>query len=273
MTILIVLVGLLISHFAAGVRHLRDFTVLLWPMQWIRQRWPDPDWLAMLVVVVTAWLLAWLATALMTSLFGVIGWAVLALVVFVYTLGPRDLEKDLTVLLAGDEGEVDSARFAETMAAMQLKPDDPPAAVAASVYHAALSRWFGLLFWFVLLGIPGAILYRLTRAALQQPLNAAEIDWMARLRMVLDLPVIGLMVLATAMCGDLDRVQRIWREASGTEALWGLTPAILDRIAADLLPEDAGFKEALISGQQMVWRILVLWLVVLSLILLAGWLV
>ena len=103
-----------------------------------------------------------------------------------------------------------------------------------------------------LLGIPGAILYRLTRAALQQRLDVEEMDWMARLRLVLDLPVIGLMVAATAMCGDLDRVHRVWRDAAGSDPLWGLTPATLDKIAAELLPEGADFREALISGQQMV---------------------
>jgi len=272
MTILIVLAGLLISHFATGVRHLRNFSWLLWPMEQVRQRWSGPEWLPMVVVIATAWLVTWLATGLMTSLLGVVGWALLALMVFVYTLGPRDLDQDLAVLLARDDG-ADPAQVSETMAAMQLKPDDPPAAIAASVYHAALSRWFGLLFWFVLLGIPGAILYRLTRAALQQRLDVEEMDWMARLRLVLDLPVIGLMVAATAMCGDLDRVHRVWRDAAGSDPLWGLTPATLDKIAAELLPEGADFREALISGQQMVWRMLILWLVVLSLILLAGWLV
>jgi AmpE protein len=274
MTILIVLIGLLISHFATGFRHLRDFRWLLWPMHRMRRQFPDRPWLAFVMVPATAIVVAVLATWLMIALLGVIGWALLALAVFIYTLGPRDLNRDVNLLLA--RREADSAGKVEKAAdAMQLQIDQSSSdEAAAAVFHAGLSRWFGILFWFVLLGIPGAIVYRLTRIALQEDeLTSAEIDWLARLRMILDWPVLALMGLSAGLCADLDRVFRAWKEQREQHGPWLLTPSLLDRIAASLCTEANDFDTGLTTGHRIVWRMLILWLVVLSVLLLAGWLV
>lgn len=274
MTILIVLIGLLISHFATGFRHLRDFRWLLWPMHRLRRQFPDPPWLAFVMVPATAIVIAVLATWLLTALLGVVGWVLLAMAVFIYTLGPRDLDRDVAVL-AGRETDADPADVSETARAMQVDVDtSTPVEAAAAVFHAGLSRWFGILFWFVVLGIPGAIVYRLTRIALQEPdLDSAEIDWLARLRMILDWPVLALMTLSAALCADLDKVYRAWAEQREEHGPWLLTPSLLDRVAAAIDPECETFDEGLKCGHRIVWRMLILWLVALSILLLAGWLV
>jgi len=272
MTIFVVLVGLLISHYATGVRRLRRFDWLLQPVRLVARSRPEPAWLTMLVVILIAWLAALLAEALMTGLLGHFGWLLLALVVFIYCLGPRDLDKDVALLTERASETADPA-VAEALAGMQLAPGDPPQAAGAAVYHAALSRWFGLLFWFVLLGIPGALLYRLARFALQDDHAPPVHDWLVRLRLVLDWPVLFLMVLSAGLCSDLDRVLQVWRERARETVLWGLTPAILDRIAQVHVAPDADFAGALQAAHEQVWRMLILWLVVLSLFLIAGWLV
>lgn len=274
MTILIVLIGLLISHFATGFRHLRDFRWLLWPMHRLRRQFPEPPWLAFVMVPTTAVVVALLATWLLTALLGVVGWALLALMVFIYTLGPRDLDRDMRVLMSRGEG-ADPEEVADSARAMQLDVDaSTPVEAAAAVFHAGLSRWFGILFWFVVLGIPGAIVYRLTRVALQEKnLKSAEIDWLARLRMILDWPVLGLMTLSAALCTDLDRVYRAWIDQREQHGPWLLTPSLLDRVATALVPESSDISEGLAIGHRVVWRMLILWLVALSILLLAGWLV
>ncbi len=274
MTILIVLIGLLISHVATGFRHLRDFRWLLWPMHRMRRQFPDLPWLAFVMVPTTAIIAVVLATWLMTALLGVVGWALLALAVFIFTLGPRDLDRDVGVLLARATSESDD-EVRSTAAAMHLDTDNSTAIEAsAAVFHAALSRWFGILFWFVLLGIPGAVVYRLTRVALQEDdLNADEIDWLARLRMILDWPVLALLTLSAAMCTDLDKVYRAWVEHRKAHGPWLLTPALLDRVAGAIDPDCQSFDEGLECGHRIVWRMLIMWLVVLSVLLIAGWLV
>ncbi len=272
MTILIVLVGLLISHFATGFKRLRRFGWLLWPISTLRRQFPDRTWMPMAGVLLVALLVAWISTAVATALLGIIGWAVLALATFIFTLGPRDLDHDVA-LVRDPSSERQPGQADAAFKAMRLQPDDSAAARAAAVFHAAMSRWFGVLFWFVLLGIPGALLYRLNRVALQiEDLNAAEVDWLARLRLVLDWPVLALTALSIALCSDLDRVHRVWREHAHAQSRWLLTPLLLNRIAAALVPADADQDAGLALGHQWVWRVLVLWLVALSVLLLAGWL-
>jgi AmpE protein len=273
MTILIVLFGLLISHFATGFRRVRDFRWLNWVMEQVRARAPGLAWLPFAVVLLASLLLAAVLTGLVTWVLGLLGWALLALAVFIYTLGPRDLDHDVQTL-ASRKGDASPEAVADAARAMQLTLDDPPAAAAAAVFHAGLSRWFGVLFWFVVLGIPGALIYRLTRVALQiDGLERDQIDWLARLRMVLDWPILALLVISAALCGDLDRVHRAWREQHQGQPAWLLTPNTLDHIAAAIVPADADFDQGLAIGHQMVWRMLILWLVALSVMLLAGWLV
>lgn len=272
MTILALLIGLLISHYATGVRHLRLFEPLLAPARWVHRLRPEPAWLLMLTLVLTCLLVAVLAEWVLMGLAGTFGWFLLALFVFIYCLGPRDLDKDIQILTERGIGSGDP-EVAEALRSMRLEPDSDPQAVAAAVHHSALSRWFGLLFWFVVLGIPGALIYRLVRAGLQQPFDSESIDWLARLRMVLDWPVLLLVSVSAGLCSDLDRVFEVWRQQPEKPSVWGIDPDLLDRIAAGALEPGATRSGALESAHRMVWRMLILWLVVMSLILIAGWMV
>ncbi len=270
MTVLVVLAGLLISHMVTALDRWRRFDWLLWPIRALRSRFPDFSWLPMAMVLLIGILVPVLATWLMTAMLGMVGWILLALTAFVFTLGPRDLDQDVRTLLgratAEDVGEVH-----ETAEAMQLELDAGAEAAAASVFHGALSRWFGILFWFVVLGIPGAVLYRLNRMALQmRELEATEIEWLERMRIVLDWPVQTLILVGVGLCGDLDRVWRAWQELRAEAPGWLMTPIQFDRIVHAIVPVDASFDDGLVAGHRMVWRVLVLWLVVMSAMLLAG---
>jgi len=271
-TVLVVLIGLLISHYATGVRQVRRFDLFLAPAHWVHRRYPDPAWLMMIGLILTCLVVAAAAEWLLMGVAGLFGWFVLALATFIYCLGPRDLDLDVQHLLEHGLDSSDPA-VAETRRAMRLRADDEAPAAAAAIYHAALSRWFGLLFWFMVLGVPGALLYRLVRAGLQEPFGEASIDWLARLRAILDWPVLLLVVLAAGLCSDLDRILRVWRQTPDDAPLGGMTPELLDRVAAAELPAGASPSEAVDAAHRQVWRMLILWLVVMSLILIAGWLV
>ncbi len=271
MTILIVLVGLLISHFATGFRHLRRFDWVGLPLMWLQGRFPEQPWLPAVALILISVVGSWLALWIATSLLGLAGALLLALAVFILTLGPRDLDRDVAVLT--DSIESDAAEVQSAQKAMRLDPEAQASEGAAAVLHAGLSRWFGLLFWFVLLGITGALIYRLTRVALQlENADPAALEWLARLRLVLDWPVLALLTVSLALVNDLDRVLSAWRAQREQAPAWLITPSILDRLAASLVDDDADLGAGVVFGHQMVWRILVLWLVMLSVLLLAGWL-
>lgn len=270
MTVLIVLAGLVLSHYFTAVGRWRDFGWLLWPVHETRRRFPEQPGLVLAALILTVVIASALAAWLMTALLGLAGWALLALVVFIYTLGPRDLDRDIERML----DEPDHADSREAAASLGLAADAGAAEATAAVLHGARTRWFAILFWFTLLGIPGALLYRLCHKAMQiEDLGAAELDWLARLRWVLEWPVLALMTLSTGLVADLDRVVQAWKRYHAERPWWFFAPGILDAVAGSLIDVETDRADGLRRGHQLAWRILVLWLVVLSLMLIAGWLV
>ncbi|MGY6588876.1 MAG: hypothetical protein ACXIUB_11400 [Wenzhouxiangella sp.] len=274
MTIVIVLLGLLISHFFFRIKRFRDFRWLTGLIGRLRTRWPEQDWLALIAVLLLALLLAGLGGALMSLWLGLAGWFLFSLLVLLYTLGPRDLDRDVEALRAQNGAETDPALVRRARRSMRIDADTGGTEAGAAVLHAALSRWFGILFWFVVLGPLGALLYRFNRAALQiDDLREGELEWLVRLRLVMDWPVLLLTVLAAGLCGDLDRVNQARKRYAQVQPGFWLWPSLLDKTAEAFVPEDADQRQGLLLGHQMVWRMLMLWLVVMSLMLLAGWLV
>ena len=269
MTILVVLLGMAISHLVFPVARLRHFDGLLKPVHWTRRRYSEPAWAVAAAVVLTALLLAWALSAAAEGLLGALGWFLMALAVFVYTLGPRDLDRDVQALLIGGN----EPRYLKARRIMRLHSDAGAAEATASVLRAAEARWFGILFWFVLLGIPGALLYRLTRISLHEPgLRPAQAGYLLRLRVVLDWPVLVLMLSSAALVGDFDSVRRAWGHYRGGSSAWRLDSEVLDKVAAAMIEPQDAFEQGVRNGHQLARRMLLLWLVVLSLLLILGWL-
>ncbi|MEE4639548.1 MAG: hypothetical protein V2J42_12500 [Wenzhouxiangella sp.] len=269
MTILIVLLGLLVSHLVYPVARWRSYDWFTAVMRPIRRRPGGRDWEPALAVVIFALLISLGAGALMVALFGGPGWFMLALLVFIYTLGPRDLDRDVQSLLVGNS----DPRHLKARRLMRIPRDAGPEQAAAGVFHAAQARWFGILFWFVVLGIAGALLYRLTRLSLHlSGLSPQQSAWLLRLRAVLDWPVLVLMLISAGLGADLDRVRHAWQMHTATRSAWSIHAGVLDEVAKGLVDPAGTFEDGVTSGHHMAWRMLLIWLVVLSLLLIAGWL-
>ncbi|MGH8163362.1 MAG: cobalamin biosynthesis protein, partial [Rhodanobacteraceae bacterium] len=230
---------------------------------------------------------ALLAHALHDWLFGLAGVA-FAVLVLAYCSGPREPEEDIDAVLIANDA------MAREAAAQNLR-DDPAApkilltahALVDSAVLAALRRRFGVLFWFFLLGPAGALLYRLSQVAAHDSMEldlrtrdaargfAAALDW---------LPA-HLMVLAMALVSDFEAVARAWRawHAQPGRSRWELEPGFLAAVArsgvdADIEAGDGGTVadvsdpvQELADARRLLVRVLMVWLTVVALIVLAGW--
>lgn len=232
--------------------------------------------------------------ALHTPLAGVFG-LLFALAMLFYVWGPRDLDADVAAVI---DAETMEARRA---AAVKLGAHfgDAPApgdgtALVEGVFANALRRWFGILFWFLLFGAVGAVLYRLAALAAEgeyaEALPEATRAGARRLLAFLDWPVAQAMTLSLSLVGNFDTVLGVWRDAGGASlhldhahlaaAARASVRGEIAREAKEYIEEGVtpgnawmqlGESPELRDAMSLVWRILLLWLAVLALFVVAGW--
>lgn len=292
-TLVAVIIALVLGHVAPAVMApLRSYRWYAHWQDWLATHLADGGpwrtrWGIALAVLPPVLLVLLVQLSLGRVLYGLPG-VLFGIVVLVLAWGPRDLDVDVEAVLDADEASTRRARLD------QLAPE-PGVAVAegprlsAVVVRSALRRWFAVLFWFLLLGPAGAVLYRLLeRTAFGghvghlPPENAAGVAWLLRW---MEWPVAQLMTLALALAGNFDLVTRAWRAAGG--ARWNPESGFLEAAARTAvgreLAEEAeedfeagrlplrGDMPELRDAMNLVWRMLLLWLALLALLVIAGW--
>ncbi len=215
-------------------------------------------------------------------LLGLIALAFAAFVLY-YTWGPRDLERDVEAAVKAP----DSERRAVALQALRHSDDvaaSNPETLVEIVFTASLSRWFGVLFWFVVLGPAGALLYRLAQLVAWSPdvahdKTATTTDTARRLAAILDWAPAHLMALCLALASNFDVVFKTWHDyhVAHGKGYFTLDLGFLAAIArasvdADVAAEDHAGAEAhnpaivLEDAMVLVRRVLVVWLTLIALI-------
>ncbi len=206
--------------------------------------------------------------------------------VLVLCLGPRNLTLEASAYLRA-RAAGDSAR-ARAIAEMLLERE-PPADLSTAgeqVAEAVLARagdyLFCVIFWFALLGPFGAVLYRSTdtlaiRAAFDAP-DSHYARWTLGLKRVLAWIPLHLLAMTYAVAGNFDEalsdIRRAWAE-TGTH-FWqrgGVVLAYAGRRAVRAVAGDATDEVELIhAAVDLIWRGFIIWLTVIGVITLLGWL-
>src|SRR5690242_14509994 len=207
-----------------------------------------------------------------------------AVLILFYTFGPRELESDFEAVLK----ENDPVARVAAAANLRSLPDGAPRAFTAAelveaAVMASLRRRFGVLFWFFLLGPAGALGYRLawvtTETTDPRTRHAAR-----RFAYALDWIPAHLMVLAMALVSNFDAVAGTWRAWHGQpgHSMENLDPDFLAAVArssvdADIEAGDGPSTDThdplieLADARRLMLRVLIVWLAVVALIVLAGW--
>lgn len=315
-TLIAVVVALVLGHLAQSLAaSVRDYS---WYRNWLR--WLDARLSANdfwrgrwgLVIALAPPLLAvgLFQLALHEPLWGLAGLA-FAIAVLFYAWGPRDLDLDVEAIAAAGDPVSRRAAAARLWPEGGMPATLDGASLIEAVFRNAQQRWFGVLFWFLVLGPVGALLYRFTVLAAQGEASAelpVETRLGARkLLALLDWPVAQLMTLSLALVGNFDTVLGAWREAGG--ASFDLDRPFLGAVArasvkCELAEEAADYDgyngssdnggsvevgegglpappaippawsaelPELRDAMSLVWRSLLVWLAVLALFVIAGW--
>ena len=303
MTLIALLIGLIIERAATQIFHWRR-------MRWL-DRIIDSGfavsakvatWPAIIPVIVLAAVLvlpvAAVTVVLRDTLFG-FPHLVLAVVVLFFSLGPNDIGEDVndycSALADGDEERIEQTAKALIEDRVPAAPLERAHCVEEAVCIQANNRLFAVIFWFVLLGPLGPLgawAYRVTdlvrrRAVFQagrEDSDAATIGALRDAAVTLHgwlawIPA-RLTAIGYAVAGHFDAALAAWRG--------GVTPAgttsenserLLARVGvAALALHDEADEDATARGvrgataaKRLVFRLLLIWAVIIAAMTLYGW--
>ena len=290
MTIISILIAFALCHFVRELRLLRRFE---WVTSFTKHcndmlgkvpGWSGPT--GFLVILGLPLLVAFLANSLMIAAIGHLGEFLLAIAVLIYTFGPRDLDVDVRCVIRAENDE-DRKQALETLLGGPVPEDEDDCQHAAidAVFTNALKRWFGIIFWFAVLGIYGALLYRLAWWLIDGEFGLLDEQkaLITRLSKLLDWPVAQLITLSLAIATDFDSVYSAWKkyhDERGHSLFEGNNQFMLTSARTIVMTgsvENDGYADQLQGpmatiklSMDLVWRSLGVWATVLAILLLVN---
>lgn len=224
-----------------------------------------------MVIATIQWLLSDFLLELPYLLFSVL--------VFAYCLGPACLSSDIEYYLdarrLGDEDEALHYAGALTERAASTAPDQQTNDVTRAILHVANERIFAVIFWFVIIGPAGAMLYRLTtnlskQEGLNDSLSAVAILFQAVLTWV---PA-RMLAMGYALTGHFDGALQAYRNRPYESDLALENYDVLVNTGMGALRDQEATDEisSIISARNLVMRSILIWIAVLALLTLGGWL-
>lgn len=303
MHLIALLIGLVVERLATQLFHLRRLRFLDRIIDaGFRQASRLPNWPALVPILVLAFLLVLPVLALFVVFVAgdpLLGFPflLLGIVVLFFSLGPQDIGEDVDEYCrAIEDGNTEKIR--QTAKAI-IESDVPEDAlerihkVEEAVCVQANNRLFAVIFWFVLLGPPGAWAYRVTdmirrRAVFAASREEEENGNCERLREAATMlhgwlawvPA-RLTAIGYAAAGNFDTALGAWRapteQASDTHSEYNEHLLARVGVAALALGDDA--DEDLVSrgirgataANKLVFRLLLIWAVVIAAMTLYGW--
>lgn len=296
MTLIAILLVLAIERFVGAVDHLRGYgwyrTWWTWlEKQLSRQKmWQGP--LAVVIVILPPLILLALISIGLHSISPVFDF-VLACVVLIYCLGPVDMGHQISryteALQAGDEAAAEEVR--QGFVKDRWQDEGELGNTLCSQLEQTNSRLFAVLFWFAVLGALGALLYRLTAELHKhyEDVHGGFADAVRDLYNLLNWPTTRLSALGFALAGNLVDALDGWRRAEARSLDVNEKVLIESGLGAlqfrQIYGSESDDNEMSSSGTPNVedtvsWveatrslenRTLIVWLSVLAIMTIAGW--
>jgi len=219
MTIISILLAFTLCHFVRELRHLRRFEWVSSFTNFCNEKFKNlPGWsgpTGFLVFIALPLFAVYLVNILVGTFLGHIGLFIFAIAVLVYTFGPRDLDIDVRKIITADDDEQQNEALEALLDGPIPADKDICQTVAIeAVFLKALKRWFGIIFWFAVLGIYGALLYRLSvrLSSDDHELFEEQKELVTSLCKIMEWPVAQLMTLSLAIATDFDSVYHAWKQ-------------------------------------------------------------
>lgn len=156
---------------------------------------------------------------------------------------------------------------------LHIPPKAKPEEVVNALTDAALHRWFGVFFWYVVLGIYGALAYRITCYLASVTESKDEVEH--EILKLIEFPVTILMTVSLALASDFDKIWQHCKQYLTRETMLSLNSLFLYK-SMDFAVEQCEIETKDENKAQIVElttftvlkRMLVVWLVFVALLVL-----
>lgn len=300
MNFVALLLGLGVERLLTHLFHLREFRWLDPLFDAVSSRAENAAMWRCVVTVISLTVLAVLPVALVSVILAgtlfQIPYFLLAVVVLLFSLGPRDLRIELDDYCAAviEDRDDDVQRVARELLENDL-PSDTEMHISAcrrAVFVQANNRVFAVVFWFLLLGPTGAWLFRVLdlmrrRLAYQYSRNEGGIAGSSYVRVVRSLHGLfawlpaRLLMIGYALAGSYEGAVAAWRafDPDPEKRFFETTNDVLDHIgngaSGDSMPTDdvppaaIGVRDAMSLVHRTLWLI---WCPAIAVLTLTDWL-
>lgn len=202
-----------------------------------------------------------------------------SIAVLFYCLGPDSLSKDIDAYLdarsLGDDDEAQHYASLLTGRPASTSPDQQISDVTHAILSAVNERVFSVLFWFVLLGPLGAVLYHLITHLSKQANAAAPLREAAALvHASMAWAPARLLAIGYALTGHFDGAVHAYRNRPHQEDIGLSNYDVLINTGMGALRDQECSDEisCIRSARSLVTRSILVWIAMLALLTLGGWL-
>lgn len=201
---------------------------------------------------------------------------VFGVIVFIYCLGPACLSTDIEAYIhartIGDEDEAMHYAGTITDSSASSSPDQQTSDVTRAILHIANERIFSTIFWFIILGPFGAMLYRLI-SELSKQIEFDELaDFSEFIHSIMAWVPARMLAAGYALTGNFDGAYHAYKDRahstdysqSNAEVLISTGLGAMQNL--DMEDELAGVH----ASQALVMRAVIVWIGILAVLTLGG---
>jgi membrane protein required for beta-lactamase induction len=277
MALISIIIGLFLDRTFRHLHDLRDMTWFEFYSQAIQrvtgQRMPPLQFILILALPVL--LLLSIQILLHDFLFNIPGF-IFGIIVFIYCLGPACLSSDIEAYIfarkLGDEDEALHYAGTITDSAASASPDQQISDVTRAILCVANERIFATIFWFIILGPFGCMLYRLISELSKQ----IEFDQLSKfsefIHAIMAWVPARMLAAGYALTGNFDGAYHAYKERAYTSDLSDSNKEVL--IATGLgAMRNLDMESELASiyaAQALVMRAVIVWIGILAVMTLGG---
>ena len=291
MSLLSVIFALIAENFISNLTERRRFDFIFTYVSALRAKLPTFSFqngtVTLIIVVAGILFSVWLISAMLANVLGLFGF-IFGVAVLVLMIGPRDLDEDVQKInTAFENKDYEAANlYASRLSGRMIA--EPPMQLAQTVkeeiFLQANTRMLGVFFWFILLGPVGAVLFRFS-CLLKTNQQEEEDDFAVASRELYQIMIwlpARICVLSYAVAGNFVDTMSYW---NGVSDLWlrdseefiivsGIG-ALRYESRANLHEYEDGEPDAMVIQQalSLVKRAVIVWIVLLGLLTVTGWLV